>query len=91
MTSLIKFIGNKSLNSKQYPVLLSPRVIPSPPVFPRLYLPFSKKSKAMRFQLTVTGSPSFYKGDGGWGSVYFSKKGSRFFPQKRRCYEIMRE
>ena len=42
---LIKFIGIKSLNTKECPAGLSPGIIPSHSLLPKLYLPFHQKTE----------------------------------------------
>ena len=74
MNYLKRFIGIKPLNRKQCPAGLSPIIIPSLSV-PHLLL---KDSKLNWFWLIIAVSPPLYKGDEGWSSVWFKKRGGKF-------------
>ena len=79
MNYLKKFLGIKSLNTKQCPAELFPRIIPPP----LLYQTTASKS----FWLIRAGP--LYKGDGCWSLLYFSEKIGRpgkFFPPKMEGY-----
>ena len=80
-----KLIGIKSLNIKQGPAGFSRRIIPSPPVSSLL----PKDSKIKRFRLITAESPSLFKGDGNWGSVFQKNRGVNFSLKKGEV--IMRE
>ena len=58
------FIEIKSLDRKQCPAELSPKIIASPPVSPVL----PKDSKNYWFSLIIAGSSTLYKGDEDWSS-----------------------
>ena len=85
MTYLKKLTGIKSLDSKQCPAGFSRRIIPSPPVSSLL----PKDSKIKRFRLITAESPSLFKGDGNWGSVFQKNRGVNFSLKKGEV--IMRE
>ena len=79
---LKKLIGIKFLNTKQFPVGFSPRVLPSPPISPRLYplLTKTQKNELVLINYSWISPPLQW----GWGLGFYISKNRRVnFPSKK--------